>query len=300
MKELEKKFSIIIPLYNAEETIDRCMNSIVNQNYNNYEVIVADNESTDNSLSIIKKYQKEYGFINIFKSKSSLAGGVKNLAIKKCSGDYFIVVDSDDYVEENLLMTLNKKINKEYSLIRYNAYHNLKNSENMFITNIAENEYNNITYLKLVINEYINENKIFGPSWLYAYNTKFFKDNKFVFKNMHQEDYGLTPQIILKTKNIYVINDILYSYIYNEKGMTNTKSNKMIKAIDVIYHSNNHLKNMKLVDNEIKDIFIKYIYVTLKRKYEKLNDEEKEIFMNNIKGSDYIEKFINFSNNSNI
>ncbi len=301
MKKLERRISIIIPVYNAEKTIDNCLNSIVNQNYSNKEVIIVDNESTDNSLNIIKKYSKKYSFIKIYKSKSSMAGGVKNLAIKKCSGDYFIVVDSDDYINPLSLSLINDIIsNKDYSLIRYNASYNEKQNEKMFITNIIEGQYINTSYLKKAIDEYIEYNKIFGPSWLYAYNREFFIKNKFKFKNKFQEDYGLTPQIILKAKNIYVTNALIYNYIYNEAGMTNKADNKLKKAIDVIYHSNLHFKNLSSVKTEIRTDYINYICETLRRKYIKLKGKEKEMFEDIVERSDYVAKYFNISSNTSI
>ena len=293
MKRLEKKISIIIPVYNSEKTIIRCLDSVVSNEYSNKEVIIVDNNSTDNSRNIINKYKKKYDFIKVYKSKSSLLGGVKNLAIKKCTGDYFIFVDSDDYISDKTLEKINNIISKkDYSLIRYNASYTDQSNKNMFITNIEEKEYDNIQYMEMVIDEFIKENKIFGPSWLYAYNKKFFVNNKLIFKNKLQEDYGLTPEIIIESKNIYVMKDILYTYCFNNQGMTNKIDNKMKKAIDVIYHSNNHLKNINKVNKKIRDKYIEYISVTLKRKYDKLNKEEKEIFCKSIERSDYIGKLL--------
>lgn len=299
MKKLERKISIIIPAYNAEKTIKKCLESIIENNYSNKEIIIVNNESTDNSLKIIKEYEKKYNFVKVYKSTSSLAGGVKNLGIKKCTGDYFVVVDADDYVENSFLDKLNNVMQKkEYSLIRFNANYDEKGNEGMFITSIKKQEYNSTDYLKMVIEEYLKYNKIFGPTWLYAYNREFFIKNRFKFKNKFQEDYGLTPQIIIKAKNIFVMNDRIYDYVYNYDGMTNKTSNTLAKALDVIYHSEMHLKKINDVNSNIREQFINYICETLNRKYKKLNISQKEIFRNRIERSGHIGKYFNINNNT--
>ena len=157
MKELERKISVIIPCYNAEETIEETLNSIIKANYSNKEIIIVDNESKDNSRKIINKYVKKYDYIKLYKSKSYLCGGVKNLAIKKCTGDYFIVVDDDDYVEPNIFKRINEVIKKkDYDLIRYNAYFYDESNKNMFITNIKEGSYTSNEYLEYILKEFIN------------------------------------------------------------------------------------------------------------------------------------------------
>lgn len=297
MKELERKISVIIPCYNAEETIEETLNSIIKANYSNKEIIIVDNESKDNSRKIINKYVKKYDYIKLYKSKSYLCGGVKNLAIKKCTGDYFIVVDDDDYVEPNIFKRINEVIKKkDYDLIRYNAYFYDESNKNMFITNIKEGSYTSNEYLEYILKEFIKENKIFGPSWLYAYNKKFYDNNKFKFKNKFQEDYGLTPTIIIKSKSIYVLEDILYNYTYSPEGMTNKLDHHYQKALDVLYFSEKHLQNIKYINIKNKELYKKYIIETLFRKYKKLNKEYKEDYLKKIKGSDLLEKYLNISN----
>lgn len=301
MKKLERKISVIIPVYNAEKTIDLCLESIIKQEYLNKEIVIVDNESTDKSLSIIMKYVKKYDFIKVYKSKSYLAGGVKNLGIKKCSGDYFVIIDADDYVNKQFLNRINDVILKhDYSLVRFNASYNDETNSDMFKTTIKPNVYDSDDYLKMVIEEYTKYNKIFGPSWLYAYNRKFFIENNFKFKNRFQEDYGLTPKIIINAKKICVISDIIYNYVYNCHGMTNNKNNTLKKAIDVIYYSELHLKNLKNVNENVREKFINYICETLLRKYKKLDNNQRKIFVEYIERSDCIGKYFDIGNNTGV
>lgn len=89
---MEKKFSIIIPNYNKEQYIEETLNSIFNQTYKNFEVIVIDDASTDNSLEIINKYD-----VKLFHTKRKMAGGARNVGLDHATGDYILFLDSDDY-----------------------------------------------------------------------------------------------------------------------------------------------------------------------------------------------------------
>ena len=89
---MEKKFSIIIPNYNKEQYIEETLNSIFNQTYKNYEVIVIDDASTDNSLEIINKYD-----VKLFHTTRKMAGGARNVGLDHATGDYILFLDSDDY-----------------------------------------------------------------------------------------------------------------------------------------------------------------------------------------------------------
>jgi len=96
------KYSIIVPNYNKGEYIEECLNSIFNQTYNNYEVIVIDDGSNDDSLDIIKKFN-----VNLLETNRLQAGGARNLGLKHATGDYVIFIDSDDYLtSDNVLEKL--------------------------------------------------------------------------------------------------------------------------------------------------------------------------------------------------
>ncbi len=113
------KFSVIVPVYNSEEWLDKCFSSILNQTYTNYEVIIVDDISEDNGIKIIRNYEKlfkEKGIkckVIINKSKR-LNGGSRNVAIMECNSDYTIAIDCDDWLIDNyVLENLAKDINGE-------------------------------------------------------------------------------------------------------------------------------------------------------------------------------------------
>lgn len=134
------KFSIVIPNYNSEKTIEKCISSVLNQTYKNYEIIVVDDISNDNSNKLIKKLlrKKDKFFINTTKR---LNGGSRNECIKYATGDYIINIDCDDWlIDNNVLMNLVKHIeDNNYPDVVYTGYKMIsKYSEDTNILDIKD------------------------------------------------------------------------------------------------------------------------------------------------------------------
>ena len=100
------KVSIIVPVYNAEKYLIRCVDSIINQTYKNLEIILINDGSIDNSLEIMKKYKVIDNRIIIIDKKNEGVSIARNVGIKSSSGKYICFVDSDDYIENNMIQIL--------------------------------------------------------------------------------------------------------------------------------------------------------------------------------------------------
>jgi glycosyltransferase involved in cell wall biosynthesis len=105
-----KKISVIIPVYNGEKTINQCLNSVLNQTYDNYEVIVIDNNSTDNIKGIINEFQKKNSKIKYFLEIKRGRGAARNAGIKKSEGEIILMTDSDCIVPKNWISELIRPI----------------------------------------------------------------------------------------------------------------------------------------------------------------------------------------------
>lgn len=106
------KFSIVSPVYNAEKYINKCIQSILDQTYTNWELILIDDGSMDNSWGIIEKYMAQDGRIKGYQQDNAGPGVARNIGIKKTTGDYLVLVDSDDYIDKDYLMLLAPKAEK--------------------------------------------------------------------------------------------------------------------------------------------------------------------------------------------
>lgn len=106
MKNMSKKVSIIIPVYNTEKYVERCLRSVLAQTYENLEIICVDDGSVDASGSILEKISKEDSRLHVIHNARSGVGASRNIAMQKATGDYYGFVDSDDYIAPDMYYTL--------------------------------------------------------------------------------------------------------------------------------------------------------------------------------------------------
>ena len=132
-------FSIIIPLYNCEKSIAKCLLSVLNQNFNNYEIIIINDCSKDRSLKICTKYKKKYPKIKIINQKTNKGvSSSRNLGIKSSNGEYIIFLDSDDYLENFSLYKLSKFIENNKKADTIVVSHNANSDGKIFNKKITK------------------------------------------------------------------------------------------------------------------------------------------------------------------
>lgn len=97
------KVSVLVPVYNVEKYLSKCLDSIVNQTYKNIEIIIINDGTTDSSLEIASFYASKYHFIKVFTYENAGISTTRNRALKKATGDYILFVDSDDYIDTDMI-----------------------------------------------------------------------------------------------------------------------------------------------------------------------------------------------------
>lgn len=226
------KFSIIIPVYNVEKYLSDCLDSILRQTYKNFEVIVVNDGSPDNSQDIIDKYAKKDARIKPFKKKNGGISDARNYGISKAKGEYFIFVDSDDTINDKLLEVLDEEINKheKIDLIKYQIQIEGKSVTKAKTFDLLNGEE---AFLELL------KDDLFVSPVTYAYRLEFFKKNKFKYEvgRIH-EDFGLTPIVVISAKTVSSIDYAGYNYIIRENSiMTNNSLERLIKKNeDCLFH----------------------------------------------------------------
>lgn len=217
------KISVIIPIFNSEIYLKKCLDSVLNQTLNEIEIILIDDGSTDSSLQIIKQYAKKYTNIK-YKTKINEGQAIaRNLGIKMASGEFITFVDSDDYIELNMLEKL-------YNIAK------LENSDIVLCDYIEEYGDKNIEKKSLYIDsDNINKSYILcvaGPCSKII-KTDLFKNNniKFLENNIY-EDLAIIPSLALYSKNISYCEEILYHYIIRQNStMQQTEYNNKLESI---------------------------------------------------------------------
>ena len=113
MNNNESLVSIIVPVYNVEKYLRKCLDSIVNQTYKNIEVICVDDGSPDNSIDILREYRAKDDRVTIIRQKNKGLSGARNTGIKNATGKYIMFIDSDDWVELNMVELMTKKMDNK-------------------------------------------------------------------------------------------------------------------------------------------------------------------------------------------
>lgn len=209
--------SIIVPVYNTESYLEKCLNSILNQTYKNIEVIIIDDGSTDNSYKILQEFQNKDKRIILLQQDNSGQGVARNKGIEVSKGKYIFFVDSDDKVTENMVeeMVLEiEKTNSDFSsfLIAFEDSKSQKIYKKKFNSTILKNEeiYQNTLEIK----------DIFSVPWNKIYKRKFLVDNEIYFPKIKKnEDMLFVHKLAFFSNKCSFSNKIFY-YAWMREGST--------------------------------------------------------------------------------
>ena len=279
------KFSIVVPVYNVEAYIDKCLKSIQNQLYKNYEVIVVNDGSPDDCQKIINEYVKKDKRFKSFIQKNKGLSEARNFGVSQTSGDILVFVDSDDYIDKDLLSTLNEEFNK-YPKLDVVHFHLKLNTEEGIPYEIPNFKVFPPSEINSVNNMILSS--IYADiSMLYAYKLDFYKKNNFKFaKGRLCEDFGLTHHILTKAKYISSIPCIGYNYVQREESIMNSKKVEVIKkrVYDILFHFDNYIKILKINDYNTKHIeLLKYMVNVLLYKSIELHKKDYNQYIKELK-----------------
>lgn len=225
----EKLISIIVPVYNAEKYLKRCLDSILKQTYHNFEVIVINDGSTDNSLRMALKYEEKDSRIRVIDKKNEGVSKTRNRGLDEVSGEYLCFIDSDDYVENTFLEKLYVSIVENSSDLSVCLFKNVYSVEND-----AVNTDVGIKNLRTIdISEYLRamSEKIYsvyyGALWNKMYKTEIVNSNNIRFDDLVDigEDLIFNMKYIQFVHRISLINDYNYYYCqYRDDALTKNKN----------------------------------------------------------------------------
>ena len=238
--------SIIVPVYNVEKYIDKCLNSLVNQTLKNIEIIVVNDGTKDNSQKIIDKYTKKYSFIRSYIKENGGLSSARNYGLKHAKGEYIAFVDSDDFVDKNMFeqMYLYAKNNK-YDIVVCDTINVYNDKQSYRISNLKYSDDD-------------VKNYIISPpmACIRIYKKNIFEKVSFK-EGILYEDLNLTPSLVQYTKKIGFINKGYY-YYYQRINSIMKQTNFNEKLLDIFEVLNN---NYDLLYNSYPEE-IEYLYIT--------------------------------------
>lgn len=211
--------SIIVPVYNTEKYLNRCVDSILNQSFENFELILIDDGSTDRSLQIMREYESKDKRVRIFSNKNSGPALTRNFGIDKSESDYVMFIDSDDYIDYNYIKAYYSAISANDFDIVIGGYKRVINEKIEYTLRLKSGEFSKYVVTGPVC-------RIIKKSFLDDNNVRFLDTNS-------SEDVYFNLMIYNKTKKIGIIDDVGYNYFYNANSLSNTAHKGFKKDIRI-------------------------------------------------------------------
>lgn len=224
------KFSIVLPIYNVERYLQRCLDSVLGQTYKNYEVIMVDDGSTDNCPAICDNYAARDTRIKVIHKQNAGLGMARNTGIENATGDYICFFDSDDFVATNLLELCAKELEKEsYDIIAFDHsdYKDGKviNSPERSEKTVFKGESVRSDLLKLMIYDLGNAERLHCCAWNKVYSMQLIRRIGFRFVSEREyvsEDYFSNLILFNGVNSVLVLPDKLYYYCFNGASLTHS------------------------------------------------------------------------------
>lgn len=278
-----EKISIIVPFLNAEKIIEKCIENLLKQTYQNIEIVLVNDYSTDKSEEVVKKYLNNEK-IKYYKMEKNTIGNAaaRNLGMQKSTGKYFIFVDVDDYIDNDLLNNLSKYIKEGFDLVKYKTA--IISEKNEIIRKISGPVFEEKTGEE-AFNALCFEDVFVDSPCLYLIKKEIIQNNDLKFEeNSYHEDFGLVPQIILLAQKVASTNIYGYYYVQSQGSIMRNKNNHLKKAHDKLVHYDNMIKKLenfkisKKTKENVKIFYTNSIFLSIND----LEDEDKKMYIEEI------------------
>lgn len=277
---IKPTFSVIVPVYNVEVYLDECINSIINQSYRNFEVILINDGSTDDSLDICKKYSLIDDRVKVFDKKNSGLSDTRNAGLLEAEGNYIFFIDSDDFLLDlEALNKLNSKIiDSSFDVVffKFNKFKDFNKKMLPCHYSIPENIYEDVSRWLVEMNRV---DAFYNSAWSKIVSRDLLIRHDIKFKpGLLGEDNHWFYSVVLHSTNYSFIDQPFIAY--RQRIGSITKSYTLKNMTDLIYIIEYWVKaNMSIKNREI-------IYASLAKQfchaligYSKVKDVQKEKYL---------------------
>ena len=284
-----KLISIIVPVYNSEKYLKKCLNSIMNQTYKQLEIIIINDGSTDNCLNIIQELQKIDSRIILIDKKNNGVSSARNDGIKKATGKYIMFIDSDDWIETDYIETMyNYAESKKLDVCR-TGFTIDRNDEPCEEVSYINDSNINIDLKKT--KEIFIDTTLFHSACVQLIKRNCVLDNNIYFDEdiLYEEDLIFNIKLYKVINKLDYINCCKYHYTANEKSATRNIDN-IERIISSIIKSNNKMITLfnnkeltKLINGKHLKLIVMYLYIVIKKDFKYFKNICKNIKTDELK-----------------
>ncbi len=219
---MEELVSIVVPIYNVEKFIHRCIDSILQQSYKNTEIILVDDGSPDNCPKICDEYSRKDSRIKVLHKKNGGLSDARNAGIRIAKGKYIAFVDSDDSIEKDYIKQLYNTIRKADADISA-CGHTVRYENGRTIPHFSNNSF--IVQREEALERVLYDDELCAATWAKLYKTKLFKNIKFP-KGENFEDSSTTYKLILESNKVACDMKSQYNYLIRSNSIMTTPFSK--------------------------------------------------------------------------
>ena len=281
------KISVIVPVYNVEEYLEECLDSIINQTLEDIEIICVNDGSTDNSLKILEKYSQKDERIKIISQENQGLGATRNNGMEYAKGEYISFIDSDDYISKDAFKSLyDNAITNNSDIVLFSITHFFEDGTSYVTKNKIEYTLKNQDFSQYIFNDIDVKNHILEYPWNSVsklYKNEFLKKENIKFPiNIAYEDVLFHVKVILKAKSISLVPKHYYKYRRSNTSSIMHDTSKTMDIFKVVNSVENFLKDENYFE-KIKNEFVKFKYgqlnqyITISKSETYFNIAKKEI-----------------------
>ena len=212
--------SIVVPVYNMENSLEVCVDSLLNQNYSNIEIVLVDDGSKDNSLEVCNKLQKRDSRIQVYHTENRGSGPARNTGIEKATGRYIYFPDADDKLEKDAIgILVDAMENGKYDLVVF-GYQSIDIKGNVVLKKQYPDMKRNGEVVRQDYSDYVVSTRrygIQGAPWNKFFDLNVIRKHSITYPSLRRhQDEGFISRYMCYVKNIHFIKDILYNHYLND------------------------------------------------------------------------------------
>lgn len=276
---MSNKISIIIPIYNTEKYLERCLQSLINQDYKNIEIILINDGSKDNSLAICDKYKNNDDRIILIDKKHTGVSDTRNVGIKVATGDYIGFVDSDDYIDKDMFKNLingAEKYNCDIAMCDLIETNNINDKVKKYKLKYIQMDK------KQALEQLLYDKNIGNYLTVKLFKKELFDNILFPVGKLY-EDISTTYKLFSRANNILYIPKPMYYYYQRSDSIVNNITRKSIQHyIEAVFERFYDLKdNYKNLDIDLYNVY-SIINVVIKMSVWAIEIKDYELFDNEI------------------